>query len=113
MTLFVKFEDGKITEGPVGDSVAPQGFVEYREVINLPPDADNVTVTVALVDGVCVKTVTGQTSYAKQRQNAYPSLGDQMDMLWHAMDDNIIPRVEPFYTDILNVKEQYPKPVVA
>lgn len=44
------------------------------------------------------------------RRRAYPSLGDQMDMLWHAMDDNLIPRVEPFYSQIKAVKEQFPKP---
>lgn len=113
MAMFVRFEDGKITEGPIGDSVAPEGFVEYREVINIPPNAGDITATIALVDGICVKTITGQTSYVKQRQSAYPSLGDQMDMLWHAMDDEIIPRVEPFYTDILNIKAQYPKPPAA
>lgn len=110
MTLFVRFEDGKITEGPIEGLVVPDGFVEYREVVNRPPDADNVTVTLALVDGVCVKTIAGQTSYVKHRLNAYPSLGDQMDMLWHAMNNGVIPKVEPFYTQILDVKTQYPKP---
>jgi hypothetical protein len=33
-----------------------------------------------------------------------------MDMLWHAMDTGVLPKVEPFYTDILNIKAQYPKP---
>lgn len=45
-----------------------------------------------------------------QRMKAYPSYGDQFDMLWHAMDDGIIPKIEPFYTERKNVKEQYPKP---
>lgn len=43
------------------------------------------------------------------RQRAYPSIGDQLDMIWHAMDDNIIPRVEPFYSQIKAVKDQFPK----
>lgn len=110
MNRWVKYENGSITEGPVGADTMPEGFVEYVEVLNLPPAHGPVTVSVALVDGKCVKTVSAETSYAVQRHNAYPSLGDQMDMLWHAMDDNIIPRVEPFYTSILNVKAQYPKP---
>lgn len=45
-----------------------------------------------------------------QRIKAYPSYGDQFDMLWHAMDDGTIPKVEPFYTEIKAVKEQFPKP---
>ena len=49
-------------------------------------------------------------TYAEERFKAYPYLGDQLDMLWHGMDDGILPKVEPFYTAIKNVKEQYPKP---
>lgn len=48
-------------------------------------------------------------AYISQRANAYPHLGDQLDMFWHAMDDGVIPKIEPFYTDIKTVKETYPK----
>lgn len=51
-----------------------------------------------------------EPSYDLARVLAYPSLGDQMDMLWHAMDDNVIPRVEPFYSQIKAVKDAHPKP---
>ena len=63
--------------------------------------------------------VNGQLSYAPTviektyvalRQEAYPSVGAQLDMLWHAMDDGQIPKVEPFYSDILAIKVKYPKP---
>jgi hypothetical protein len=110
MKSWVKFVDGQIVEGPIGLDEQPQDFIEYVEVLNLPPAHGPVTVSVALVEGKCVKTVTASVSYTVQRQNAYPSLGDQLDMLWHAMDNNTLSRVEPFYTDIANVKEKYPKP---
>ena len=48
--------------------------------------------------------------YAYDRQARYPSLGDQLDMIWHAMDDGLIPKIEPLYSEIKAVKEQYPKP---
>lgn len=44
------------------------------------------------------------------RMKAYPSVGDQLDMIWHAMDDGTLPKVEPFYSERLAVKERYPKP---
>lgn len=47
---------------------------------------------------------------SQARRRAYPPLGDQMDMLWHAMDDNVMPRVEPFYSQIKAVKDANPKP---
>ena len=110
MSLFVKFEDGHIVEGPVEADTAPEGYVGYREVINIPPNSGTVTASLSLVDGVCVKNLTGQTSYIKQRLNAYPAMGDQLDMFWHAMHTGVLPIIEPFYSDILAVKEQYPKP---
>lgn len=110
MPLFVKFDGDYIVEGPIEADEAPEGYVGYREVVSIPPNSGTVTASMSLVDGVCVKSITGQTSYVKQRLNAYPALGDQLDMFWHAMDQNIIPRIEPFYTDIANVKALYPKP---
>ena len=47
------------------------------------------------------------------RYQAYPPVREQLDMLWHAMDDNQIPKVEPFYSALKAVKDQYPKPNVS
>lgn len=51
-----------------------------------------------------------ETPYTVKRANEYPPLGDQLDMLWHAMDLDPSKRVEPFYTTIKTIKEKYPKP---
>jgi len=51
-----------------------------------------------------------EDDYRKRRVAEYPSLGDQLDDLWHAMDAGSIPKVEPFYTQIQAVKDKYPKP---
>lgn len=48
--------------------------------------------------------------YAEMRQGNYPPIGEQLDMLWHAMDESRIPRAEPFYSEILAIKRRYPKP---
>lgn len=48
-------------------------------------------------------------SYQELRQAAYPSMGDQLDMFWHAMNNGQIPRIEPFYSEIKGVKDQFPK----
>ncbi len=50
------------------------------------------------------------TTYQTQRRNAYPPIEAQMDMLWHAMHTGTTPKVEPFYSSILAVKLQHPKP---
>jgi hypothetical protein len=47
--------------------------------------------------------------YRKARLGAYPGVNEQLDMLWHAMDEFHMPRVEPFYSRLKVVKEAYPK----
>ena len=47
--------------------------------------------------------------YRQVRQANYPKLGDQLDALWHAMDQGILPKIEPMYSEILAVKQAIPK----
>ena len=52
-----------------------------------------------------------QSKYAEQRRNAYPEIGDQLDMLWHSIDQN--PKLKSeyfeFYETLKAVKVKYPK----
>ena len=52
-----------------------------------------------------------KSKYAEQRRNAYPSIGDQLDMLWHSIDQN--PKLKSeyfeFYEAIKAVKVKHPK----
>ena len=52
-----------------------------------------------------------QSQYAQQRRNAYPPIGDQLDMLWHTIDKDILlqKRYFDFYQTIKQVKVKYPK----
>ena len=52
-----------------------------------------------------------QSNYAQARKNAYPEIGDQLDMLWHTMDkDNELQhKFYNFYQTIKKVKVAYPK----
>ena len=51
--------------------------------------------------------------YARARETAYPSIGDQLDMLWHAIDvgDWTAAKVKTtsFYTELKAVKDANPK----
>ena len=52
-----------------------------------------------------------QSNYAEQRRNAYPPIGDQLDMLWHSIDQNpeLKQKYFDFYEAIKQVKVKYPK----
>ncbi|MAG25550.1 hypothetical protein CMI47_08230 [Candidatus Pacearchaeota archaeon] len=48
--------------------------------------------------------------YAELRRKAYGALGDQLDMLWHAIDEDLPLKDSDFYSTLKAVKATYPKP---
>lgn len=49
--------------------------------------------------------------YSVKRKSEYPSIPDQLDMLWHAMNSAEIPMAIKFYSVIAEIKAKYPKPL--
>ena len=68
-------------------------------------EVDAGTSTIEEVDDTIVLT------YADKRRNAYPNIGDQLDMLWHAVDgdDALKTTYADFHTAIKAVKDANPK----
>ena len=60
-----------------------------------------------------LQAVYDAQEYARDRATEYPSIGDQLDMLWHAIDtgDWTAAKVKltSFYTELKAVKDKYPK----
>jgi hypothetical protein len=52
-----------------------------------------------------------EAPYINQRRNAYPEIGDQLDMLWHSIDQDaeLKQKYFDFYQAIKSVKVKYPK----
>jgi len=52
-----------------------------------------------------------QSDYAQQRRNSYPKIGDQLDMLWHSIDqdEELKTKYFNFYQAIKSVKIKHPK----
>ena len=50
-------------------------------------------------------------AYVSQRKSAYPSIGDQLDMLWHSIDKDpeLKTKYFDFYEAIKAVKVKHPK----
>lgn len=53
---------------------------------------------------------TKNEEYDKTRLLAYPEIGEQLDMLWHAIDSGTLDKTSDFYTKLKAVKDKYPKP---
>jgi len=52
-----------------------------------------------------------QSAYAQARKNAYPEIGDQLDMLWHSIDQDpqLKSKYFEFYEAIKAIKVKHPK----
>lgn len=72
----------------------------------------------AVKDGIVVRKSAARIAkenapkplpYEKAREAAYPSVGDQLDMLYHAMAAGEIDMASQWFNVIKKVKEKYPK----
>lgn len=50
-----------------------------------------------------------KVKYKILRKVAYPTIESQLDAIWHAMDDGKLPKIEPMYSQVQEIKEQFPK----
>ena len=48
--------------------------------------------------------------YARTRDQLYPNLAEQFDLLWHAIDGDALDKTSDFYTKLKKVKDDNPKP---
>ena len=59
------------------------------------------------IDLSAVNAWVDPEAYKSLRQ--YPPIGDQLDMLWHAIDNGTLNKTSDFYTAIKAVKDAHPK----
>ena len=60
---------------------------------------------------VSVPPSVEEKDYISKRKNDYPEIGDQLDMLWHSIDQDpqLKSKYFDFYEAIKAVKVKYPK----
>ena len=56
-----------------------------------------------------LKAAYDAKNYQRQRQPEYPAIGEQLDLLWHAIDDGTLDKTSDFYTSLKATKDKYPK----
>lgn len=79
---------------------------DYNDLEWLDEDQTKPTLAEIEVEALRLQQVN---SYVAPRQTAYPSITDQLDMLWHAIDAGTLNKTSEFYTTLKAVKDQYPK----
>ena len=81
------------------------GTVAYDkdgDVVSL--DEDKITTEIDKL-----QTAYDDAAYQRKRMYEYPRVEEQLDMLWHAMDDGTLTKVDAFYDANKAVKDKYPK----
>jgi len=108
-----KFSDGTnyldLHDDAVGFYEDPNGIVEIY-------DADGNVLPVSQAD-IDAERTRGQAAiaaslYKRERAKAYPTIGAQLDMLYHAIDadETLKTQFNDFYTAIKAVKDANPLP---
>ena len=90
------------------DSTA-QVSVHGEEVIWHDGNPNGITVEQITAKQAELQTAYDDVAYQRKRIYEYPRVEEQLDMLWHAMDDGILTKVDAFYDANKAVKDKYPK----
>jgi len=56
-----------------------------------------------------IQSKMDSVAYARNRQLEYPQIGDQLDMLYHAIDAGKVDKTSDFYKALKAVKDKHPK----
>jgi hypothetical protein len=56
-----------------------------------------------------LQAIEDAVEYQHNRREQYPDIGDQLDMLWHAIDSESLDKTSEFYLCIKSVKDNNPK----
>ena len=56
-----------------------------------------------------LKAAYDAKEYQRKREPEYPEMREQLDMLWHAIDDGTLDKTSDFYTSLKATKDKYPK----
>ncbi|MCP3999379.1 MAG: hypothetical protein GY727_00495 [Gammaproteobacteria bacterium] len=111
--MFVQWdcETGKVTQGPQGtagpgDNWYPmvtiggdENLRHYEAKYELNEDA-----------GIVLEIITGKAvSYGLSRSSAYDSVREQLDKLWHDIDNDRLDKSGSFYIHRKSVKDTFPK----
>jgi len=77
-------------------------------------DGTEITIDQTLVDAARVELdkLKYQTDRTTNGSTTYPAIGDQLDLLWHAIDadTDLKSKFSAFYNSIKEVKDANPKP---
>ena len=82
----------------------------YAQVNNERREFTDAEYTQAIEDRAQYKLDEQDNGYARDRQESYPALGEQLDMLYHDMTAGKGDKTGEWYKAVKKVKDDNPKP---
>jgi hypothetical protein len=82
---------------------------EYSGLVWMSQDIQKPTKLELETEALRIEAEYDAKEYQRLRAKEYPNLGDQLDMLWHAIDNGTLNKTSDFYTAIKAVKDAHPK----
>ena len=115
------FITGILPENDLSNQTNYESEIDYDSVVDLESNMtdEDIFFDCKISGGVLVKSESDErknlreTKLARvQRREEYPEIGEQLDMLYHAIDadSDLKTKFSSFYNTIKSVKEKYPKP---
>ena len=111
---------GILSEDELSNKSDYESQIDYDSVIDLESDISEQVIffNYSISDGKLVDKESNERKVVRElktarsnRKDEYPDIGEQLDMLYHAIDSNsdLKTKFSSFYTSIKAVKDKYPK----
>lgn len=111
---------GILSEDELSNQSDYESQIDYDTVIDLESDISEQIIffNYSISDGKLIdkesnerKTIRELKTARSNRKVEYPDIGEQLDMLYHAIDSDsdLKTKFSSFYTSIKAVKDKYPK----
>ena len=115
------FITGILPENDLSNQSNYESSIDYDSVVDLESELTDQVIffSCKIEDGKIVENESDErknlreTKLARvQRREEYPEIGEQLDMLYHAIDadSDLKTKFSSFYNTIKSVKQKYPKP---
>ena len=104
-----------IKQKSTGKIIFRNSVLEYNTIKNARfenpniPESDMELVEENLSTDEWNKKRFDQELWDVKRKSEYPIIGDQLDLLWHAIDEGTLDKTSDFYTSLKATKDKYPK----
>ena len=115
------FITGILSENDLSNQTNYESEIDYDNVTDFDSELTDQVIFISckIEDGKIVEKESDErknlreTKQARQdRKDEYPEIGEQLDMLYHAIDadSDLKTKFSSFYNTIKSIKEKYPKP---